>query len=419
MTQAPDREGYARACAAHVEVVRGREQEVREDLARTGRRIRVHHYVSVPLQYPFSLGQAFAADDRFDYVVHLADGGTDSPDLFARRGIVTRPASLLRTLTSARPDVLFLQHPYVHLGDVEIDFYGIMSRLPTHVVAQRAQEQPLLALVPYAFTVINDELHRPVDGFHDLPIHNVGWRIFCETEWHRRRAVEKSTMRAWNWVTTGYPKLDDLGSVGASAEAASAIGGHGLRRIIWAPHHNRTFQGLPIPEVHLLLARFVEARPNVGVVFRPHPNLLKPGYDFSTIGMDAEQFQAICQHWSQHPRGSFDMTADLPPLFADSTLMLTDCGGFQAEYVASLRPLISYIRPGLLNGFAEDLTARASYTARTLPEVASLLDQLVDRRDDPKLTARRESLASLRPTGHAGRAIVDSIADSLLGLDPR
>lgn len=410
MTQAPDRVEYARACEAHIEVVLRKEQELRDELARTGRRIRVHHYVTVPLQYFFSLGEAFASDDRYDYVVHLSDTDPEILELFASRGISTRPASLLRTLTSARPDVLFLQHPYVHIGDVEIDFYGIMSRLPGHILPRRAEEQPLLALVPYAFTVINDELHRPVDGFHDLPIHNVGWRIFCETEWHRQRAAEKSTMHAWNWVSTGYPKLDDL--TGPAPD--DGVGGARIRRIIWAPHHNRTFQGLPIPDVHQMLAGYLEARPDLGLVFRPHPNLLKQGYDFSAIGMTETHFQDVCQFWGRHPRGSFDMRADLPSLFAESDLMVTDCGGFQAEYVASMRPLVSYIRPGLLNGFADELTTRANYTARTVAEIEALLRQLVDRGDDPKLTARQASLAALRPTGHAGRAIVESIAASLL-----
>lgn len=396
---------YIAACRRYREQVVNKYKKTVSDIKGNGRPLRVGHHVSWPHQYFPSLARAFLAEsDCIDYEVLHNFQQLEEVDALREQGVSVISASDIRAINSRSYDLLFFQHPYFQISDICVDFFGIMRAHPEHLLSGDIAKHPLLCFVPYAFTVIDDRHHKVVDGFHDLPIHNVAWRVYCESEWHLNRAKAKAALGADNWVMTGYPKLDEIVCLTKRRRSGAGL------RIIWAPHHNRSFQGIPIPEMHDYFKKLVSEIPDLTLVFRPHPNLVKgSAVDFDGMGMTPEQFSEILSYWERHDRGEFNFSSNLADLFNDSDLMVTDCGGFQAEYMYSGKPLISYIQRSLLNSFALDSIERYAYSASSVERVDYLVRRIIVERCDDNLDARLVACGNIVPQGGAGVAIVNDI----------
>lgn len=405
---------YKNTCEQYAATVKEKENHLRHSLKQSPRKIRIHHHVRTPLQYFFELGAAFATNPRFDYTVVLADALASFTSLFSERNI---PVATISELTSAanRPDILFLQHPNFHIGNVEVDFYGIMSRLPPAILPESVEAHPLLCYIPYAYSVINDEAHSPTNGHYNLPIHNVAWRVFCESEWHKEQVTKKSEMGGNNWVVTGYPKLDGITEAPAAKGNLWRTAGPAMKRVIWAPHHNKSFQTIPTLDVHRFLAALVDETPGVELIFRPHPNILASGFSHEALGLTKDEFNSISNFWVNHPRGQLNMTANMPELFGLSDMMITNSGGFHIEYLPSMKPLISYIPQHRLNRFVTKITNDANYMADTIEEISRLVRKLLGENGDDKREKRRECLNIVMPTPNVSAEIVKNIETALLG----
>jgi hypothetical protein len=403
-------EEYREACERYRAHTIQKAAAVAREIKSSGRRLRVGHYVTVTQQYFPRLAEAFhEARELIDYQVFYSSSDEDGIATIRETGVEVFDAKESERASFRNFDVLFIQHPYYSIGEVSIDFYGIMRRLAEFILPADASLHPLICLIPYAYTVIDESVHHPVDGFHDLPVHNVGWRVYCETDWHLERGRAKSTLGGWNWRVTGYPKLDEIRDACSTAGRVGASG----KTIIWAPHHNRWFQRIPILQMHDYFARLVDENHDIHLVVRPHPNLTQSAdFDFSTLGMTKTGFEAIMSFWSSHPRAEVDLGADLPGLFARSDMMVTDCGGFQAEYFVSGRPLISCISQRMLSPFMKELLAEGNYFAGSVEEVDTTIRQLLAGENDPRRANRAKAIEIIQPIRNASRAIVEDLLSS-------
>lgn len=399
---------YVKACLEYRGGVQERFQKIFLDFKKSKRKIRVAHHVTWTHQFYPGLVKAFLDNsDFFEYdIIHeiSVDGEAESLESLG--------LNVYHINSAARPsienyDILFLQHPYVNISGVSVDFFGIMRDVNRLLLPVDSSRHPLLCFIPYAFTVIDERHHGSVDGFHNLPIHNIAWKVFCESEWHLDRAQRGAALGADNWVASGYPKLDDI------IPSNLPVLNYENPTIIWAPHHNVHFQGIPMYVMHKFLVEMLGNINGLKVIFRPHPNLIKnSSITYENNGVTQSQFEEILEFWSGHVRGSFDFTSNLSLLFEKSDLMITDCGGFQAEYLCSGKPIVSYIQPSLLNNFAFDALSDHGYLCSTVDDIKAVVLRILLDRQDKKNVSRLDFLKGIIPSGGAGNAIVKYIRNS-------
>lgn len=111
------------------------------------------------------------------------------------------------------PDIIFYTNPYKGLID---DRYYITQF-----------SNILTVYVPY-FISTNTAYKM---SFNE-EMHNLVWRRYCETSFHKQLSIKYSDNKGINVVQTGYPGIEELLNTHKNKHDVNA-----KRIIIWAPHH--------------------------------------------------------------------------------------------------------------------------------------------------------------------------------------
>lgn len=387
-------------------------QRIKSKLALGNTSLIVGHYVSDPTQYFGILGRELSNEPLFEYRVIVNSLTPTLSTYFKNIGVQVIELKEISDRFNSGIDVLFIQHPYYNIGDVSIDFYGIMSPLPQALLGKEIKDHPLLCYIPYAFSVINDEEHFPINGHYNLPINNIAWKVFCETDWHKRQAECKSISKGNNYVVTGYPKLDDYPITQPYFDKFNTT----IRKdvtIIWAPHHNPNLQNIPINIIHRMLVDLMKKNKNIRIVFRPHPNLLNSNIDEVKLQLEKGELIEIFNYWQSNPRGSFDMSPNLYDLFSNTDLMITNCGGFHVEYISTYKPLLSYIRKNSLNEFSQNALDVSGYWSDSVEEIKVFLNDFITYGFDSKKIERINYINNNILRSQASRVIIHNIKSEL------
>jgi len=345
---------------------------IKSSLKKNKFKLNIGHYISQPIQYFHYFGKIFSHDEKINYTVILDKPSYDDINLFNRLNIKFIKLSEVKEYFKSYPDILFIQHPYYNFNDIKINFYGIMHNIPEELFSENIFETPLLCYIPYGYGALNDNKHKPVNGAYNLPIHNIAWKVFCESVWHKNQAKVKSITQGLNYIVSGYPKLDDF------FQQKKKIINKNKFNIIWAPHHNEYFENIPIKVIHKTLVKLINVNQNVNIIFRPHPNLLRNDIDNSKHLLKND-FNKIFNFWKFHRQGRVNMSSEIYYLFFQSDMMITNCVGFQIEYFITKKPLLSYIKLDYLNDLVRKNIIAHCFHANNVFQINKICEELIKK----------------------------------------
>lgn len=287
-------------------------------------------------------------------------------------------------------DIIFYQHPWG------------MKGLPKLMLGDA-----LGAYMHYGYIVTdNPAVHYHIPGFHSYL-----WRYLCQNKIHQRKYIKNHPDEASKAIIVGYPKLDSANLVDRNKIKDNF-------NIIYAPHHSvgkdnkfrlATFDWSSIPMKNLALKYNDNSW-----VYKPHSNL-KFALDNTGL-LTPEDYDEYVRFWRSLRNGVVEEGGNYLDIFANSELMITDCGSFLAEYLYFDKPLIRLIsrnQPVRLNDIGERIN-NVYYSASTADELYRLYEMIVVKKEDPLVRERRKLRDELFGTNISSSDLIYNDLKSLL-----
>lgn len=214
------------------------------------------------------------------------------------------------------PDIIVYTNPYKGLID---DRYYITNF-----------ENVLTIYIPYFFGNNID-----YNTFNNQYLHNIVWRLYCETQTHKEYYQRYQDYKGRNVVCTGYPGID-----GFLKESHFNTKLSHLKTIIWAPHHtvnsNNTVNFSCFLKYYDFMVKTAEKyQDKVHFVFKPHPLLINKLYKL----WGKEKTDSYYHLWDSMPNTSLN-DGEYVDLFLTSDAMIHDSGSFITEYLYTHKPVM-------------------------------------------------------------------------------
>lgn len=242
--------------------------------------------------------------------------------------------------------------------------------------------------------------------------HNLLWRHFVETDFHRQLAEQYSDCKGVNVVMSGYPYFDELRRY---LEADKPVFEYGapenapVLEIIWAPHWTVGNVGSNIPR----FSNFYKYRAffrqlsdlyggRIAVIFRPHPVLR------SALAADPDFGEADCNDYYNAFRGSPHNSfseGEYADTFHRSAAMITDSVSFISEYLVTGKPLLFLATENgsvdqQFNDFGR-MSIENAYVARSQADIKAFIDNTVIEGKDPMRARRKAFVERYFPSAHS------------------
>ncbi len=300
-------------------------------------------------------------------------------------------------LRSLNPDILFYTNPYGGLIDKR---YFITNYLDI-----------LTVYVSYCINCSKDDAFSS-----DLPLHNLVWRRYAETEYALNISRKVQKRRGENVVNTGYPGIEIF--IDKSYLPISnpwKLNDPKLKKIIWAPHHTikRSDYGhtcfLEYSDFMLDMARKYEDRAQF--VFKPHPILRSKLEQL----WGKEKTDSYYEQWHDLPNTTIH-ESDYTDLFLTSDAMIHDSGSFTVEYLYVNKPVMRTVSDmpltDLFNQFGLDCTEQY-YLGYSKDDIEGFIKDVINEVDPKKEQRAKFVNEVLMPKGSPSQNIIDDILDSI------
>ncbi len=290
-----------------------------------------------------------------------------------------------------QPDIVFYTNPYRGLID---DRYYISKF-----------KDILTVYVPY-FMNSNKDYQMACN----LEMHNLVWRRYSETEYHRQLSIKYALNKGINVVNSGYPGIEAY----LFNKCQNKIDDR--KCIIWAPHHTIEPVGIIFYSCFLkycdTMIEFAKKySESVRFVFKPHP-LLRNKLNEK---WGREKTDAYYHLWEKMENTSLNEGA-YENLFIESDGMIHDSASFIVEYLYLNKPVMR-----TLNG--EDLSAMYNpfglqcinnhYLASYEQDIETFIQNII-KGEDPMREQRSKFINDvLMPKGSPSQNIVDDILNSI------
>lgn len=328
------------------------------------------------------LYRLLAQDERFNPVIvvcpavhmgeeHMLTNLRASLDMFRGRGynVVSAYDEQTKQFIDIKkvvsPDVIFYTNPYHGLIH---DKYYITNNTDI-----------LTCYVPYNYGNSCD-----YQMFSNLPLHNLVWRLYLETDSHKEYSVLYARNHGANVVVSGYPGVDPL-IKGQANSYPWKLKDESMKRIIWAPHHTVKPAGTVYYSCFMKYADFMlqmaeKYQDKLQIAFKPHPLLRVKLNDIWGKDKTDEYFK----RWEELPNCIYT-EGEYTDLFLTSDAMIHDSGSFLIEYLYSRKPIMRTNNgedvAKMLNPFALDCLA-VSYQAETEQEVEDFIVNVIKGKDE-------------------------------------
>jgi len=290
--------------------------------------------------------------------------------------------------------------------------------LPSSWMFEVTSRTCLICYVPYGFKVA-----KSYQAHFNLALHNISWRIFCETEWHHSQFVKLGRRAASNVVVSGYPKFDafrpDWQPINPCIREITRS--KFTKIIIWAPHWSIQDKSLGYSTFDLYFEKFqslVEKHRDIFWAFKPHQRLK---YHLRVTGfMGKTEIASYFEFWKLGANtGMFD-DGDYFDLFKNSNALITDSGSFLAEYLPSGKPVLllnSRTTVGY-NEFGKKLVDQY-YSANDWQGVETFVNDVIINEKDGMRQGRTDLIPLVMPRKgkKVGRFISENIESSILGSE--
>lgn len=270
----------------------------------------------------------------------------------------------------------------------------------------------LTIYVSYNFGNNND-----YQTFHNLPLHNLVWRFYAETEEHKLYSVNYARNKGRNIVVTGYPGIEPL--INKDYKPLNSdwkIKDNSLKKIIWAPHHTIAPVGNVdyscfIRYCDFMLALADKYKDKVQFVFKPHP-ILKDNLD-NLWGK--EKADAYYEQWKTKQNCSLN-NGDYKDLFYSSDAMIHDCGSFIIEYLYMNKPVMRTLNENSIDKMFNPLALKCLdqyYFSYNENDIELFVTNVINGIDPLKDQRTKFVNEVLMPKGSPSQNIIDDILDSI------
>ena len=262
-------------------------------------------------------------DSRFDCRILLIPLAKHSPetraaemqklrDYFGKKGIAYHEEDFFEEFD---PDIVFYQQFYSH----------------SYLDPVRAchNEHRLLCYTPYGVMFIDKKWQ------YNSRFHNVGWKIYMQSEAHRNTSRRLADNRGSNVVVVGDADSDAFAEPGF--EDVWKPQEHAKKRIIWAPHHKKLKRDSFEWTAAAMKEMALKYRDSVQFAFKPHP-ILKT-YLYRDPAWGQEKTDEFWHFWESQPNTQLETGAFID-LFKGSDAMIHDCNSFIAEYMYTGKPAL-------------------------------------------------------------------------------
>lgn len=266
---------------------------------------------------------------------------------------------------SFSPDIVFYTNPYKGLQDYRYYINQFSNTLTCYV--------------PYAVMTTN------YDNFYNLDFHNLVWKIFSETNLHKKIASQKQINKGQNNIVTGYPGFDSLLVNKNPNSDVWKNKNPALKKIIWAPHHlmnelNEVSNFLEYYDFFLELADNYKEK--LQIAFKPHP-LLRVKLE-KEANWNKQKIDSYYNKWINLENGQFE-NSEYADLFLTSDAMIHDCGSFMSEYLIVGKPSLFMIRNEfVMNEWSEfgEKALSVHYQSRNKEELIKFIEDVVLNEND-------------------------------------
>jgi hypothetical protein len=251
-----------------------------------------------------------------------------------------------------------------------------------------------------------------------LDIHRLYWRyIVLNNDIASLYSVAtKDRTMAGRFVALGHTMLDQI--VAAKSSAQPPI----KRCIIYAPHwtinhpnNNSLIKISTFVEYGSAILKYAKGHMEYDWVFKPHPSLrhflVVTGY------MTKEEADCYYDEWKSIGRVCVD--GDYARLFAESCVMITDCGSFLSEYGVTGKPIIHLIslRNNLVPPKALANVYNTYYQVRNDKDLARYLKAVVEEGLDPRKELRLLALKQAALVGARSSAQILRYIERVCAMD--
>ncbi|WP_162256480.1 CDP-glycerol glycerophosphotransferase family protein [Sphingomonas sp. Root710] len=293
--------------------------------------------------------------------------------------------------------------------------------LPGDWSYEQLSKRSLICYVPYGFKVANAH-----DGHFNQLLHNIAWRVFCETDWHKAQFAKYGKRDAANIVVSGYPKFDEYRrsdkTAGLDPKVVGALEA-GKKIVIWAPHWSVQDDYLgysTFDRYYRDFQRLAASRPELMWIFRPHQRLR---YHLEEIGfLPAIEIEKYYEWWCHQDNTACSTESNYINMFRASSAMITDSGSFLAEYLPSAKPVLVLRSKGSVgyNELGEAIIA-SYHHADTAEGIERFVSDVVLNGNDA-LIAQRNGLSRLifnQEIESSSRILISELRSSLSSSEVR
>ncbi len=286
-------------------------------------------------------------------------------------------ALMLRALL---PEVVFRQSPWDR--DIKA-IYSTASLMFTR-----------LAYIPYYGVHICSTIERNGQVFlhEDQLLHRLAWKVFLDAG-AAAAYRERNGLLARNLVICDSPKYEYIDeALDKYRQLEGLERKNGRKRVVWAPHHSCSSQWLGFGTFRYVwraMMDYVRLHEEISFVFRPHP-AFRQGY-VSAGGLSEKEMNLFWRQWESLPNTEISNDGNAIDLFKESDALITDGVSFLVSYQLTGKPLIWTVNPDHVD-FTEVGQAAADscyqVDCRHPEMLAPLLDQLLEKSNDPKVVER-------------------------------
>lgn len=234
------------------------------------------------------------------------------------------------------------------------------------------------------------------ENFYKLPIFQNAWRVFIESDIHKKIAEKDNQKEMSNFISLGYTKFDKYIECSKSS-LATANNSTYSKMIIYAPHwtvsnkSNRYFSRYgTFMDSYKEIVKLMKKHKDIHWIVRPHPLL------FSQIEFNfgKEKLQEVIKEFEVLENVEFNSDYDYINLFIKSDGLILDSNSFLAEYMPTQNPII-YIDKGedlMLNSIGKELL-KGCYVTRVNGNLDNIFDDVIIQKKD-KLKEIRKLLTN-------------------------
>lgn len=275
------------------------------------------------------------------------------------------PNDIVHTLN---PDIIFRQSPWEE---------DIPKQFRTENIKQFK-----ICYIPYGTITL------PIENLHfNQNIHKYAWRLYCESEFHRKCYEQYNIVQDCNVIVSGYTKFEQMNKLLQSDGLIWPINSikKPKLRILWAPHHSLEgwFGFSTFSDIYEDMYEFACDNPNIEIVLRPHPALTDTMNNSGLISKS--KLEDYYNRFNALSNCYVDLGQEYIGLFKFSDILITDGVSFLFEYIITGKPIIhtdSRKHIGF-NEYGKQFES-SWYKAYTFDDLNVIVEQLLDGNDPLK-----------------------------------